>query len=101
MGVGGGLVELRLGESAETWQALYGLDYFADPPHTLGEEEEKEENRREFLVGAALSCTTGWLLVTIMSPPFRSPQCPETCTQASWPARGSHPVTKMDYCFNK
>ena len=47
------------------------------------------------LVGGALCCTTGWLLT--ISWLFRSPQCPETCTQASWPARGSHPVTKRDY----
>ena len=72
---------------------MAGGRYFADPPHTLGEgeEEENEEIGRKFLV--AFGCTTGWIR-TIR---FRSRQCPEICTQASLPTRGSHPETKGDY----
>ena len=50
------MVELRLGESAGgrdmAGGRLCGPHYFADPPHTLGEgeEEENEEIGREFLV---------------------------------------------------
>ena len=42
-GKGVGLVELRLGSRQRHGRrALYGLDYFPDPSHTLGEGEEEE-----------------------------------------------------------
>ena len=64
-GEGVGLVELRLGESAGGGDMAGGPHYFADPPHTLGEgeEEENEEIGREFLV--AFGAPVQWLASTI------------------------------------